>query len=181
MLIGLFLVFLPAICSLEQRARYLFYCRLRFFVCSFFCQRFLHNPAGRFKPYFACGCILVPNVTSPLLGVGGPRRAEKWKKWNFRYYRSQWGIFAFWRFLSDISATRRRIHAKFYLYRDNVCRRAPSSSGVHRSLGAEGGGVKTSKNGGWSHSCIGQLPFLFFSALPNVVQYVGQRTTHILV
>ena len=30
------------------------------------------------------------------------------------------------------------------------------------------GGVKT--------QCIGQLPFLFFSALLNVVQYVGQGT-----
>jgi len=38
-----------------------------------------------------------------------------------RYYGSQWGIFAFWRFLSDISATRGRIHTKFYLFRDNVC------------------------------------------------------------
>ena len=45
--------------------------------------------------------------------------------WNFRYYRIQWGIFAFWWFLSDISATRGRIHTKVYLYRDNVCRRAP--------------------------------------------------------
>ena len=34
---------------------------------------------------------------------------------------------------------------------------------------------------GWSHSCIGQLPFLFFSAMPNVVQYVGHRPAHILV
>jgi len=39
----------------------------------------------------------------------------------------------------DISATRGRIHTKFYLCRDNVCRRAPSPSGVHRPLG--GGGV----------------------------------------
>jgi len=34
---------------------------------------------------------------------------------------------------------------------------------------------------GWSHSCIGQLPFLFLSAMPNVVQYVGHRPAHILV
>ena len=47
--------------------------------------------------------------------------------------------------------------------------------------GGGGGGVKHSKNGGWSHSCCGQLPFLFFSATPNVVQYVGHRTAHILV
>ena len=34
---------------------------------------------------------------------------------------------------------------------------------------------------GWSHSCIGQLPFLFLSAMPNVVQYVGHRPAHIVV
>jgi len=33
---------------------------------------------GQFKPSFACGRILVPNVSSPpLLGVSGPRRTEK--------------------------------------------------------------------------------------------------------
>jgi len=57
----------------------------------------------------------------------------------------------------------------------------PPPCGVHRPLGAGGGGIKNSKNGGWSHSCIGQLPFLFFSALPNVVQYVGHRPAHILM
>ena len=46
---------------------------------------------------------------------------------------------------------------------------------------AGGGGVKNSKNWGWSHSCCGQLPFLFFSAMPNVVQYVGHRPAHTLV
>jgi len=34
---------------------------------------------------------------------------------------------------------------------------------------------------GWSHSCIGQLPFLFLSAMPNLVQYVRHRPAHILV
>ena len=47
--------------------------------------------------------------------------------------------------------------------------------------GAGGGGVKNSKNGGWSHLSSGQLPLLFFTALPNVVQYVGHRPVHILV
>ena len=39
-------------------------------------------------------------------------------------------------------------HTKFYLYRDNVCRRAPSPCGVHRPLGAGAGGgeLKTQKN-----------------------------------
>ena len=35
------------------------------------------QPAGQFTPIFACRRTLVPNVSSPLLGVGGRRRAEK--------------------------------------------------------------------------------------------------------
>jgi len=35
------------------------------------------QPAGRFTPKFACRRTLVPDVSSPLFGVGGPRRAEK--------------------------------------------------------------------------------------------------------
>ena len=42
---------------------------LCFFV-RFFCQQFLDN---LFKAHFACGHTLVPDVSSPLLGVGGPR------------------------------------------------------------------------------------------------------------
>ena len=37
------------------------------------------QPAGRFTPYFACWRSLGPDVSSPLLGVGGPRRAERGK------------------------------------------------------------------------------------------------------
>jgi len=108
---------------------------------SLFGQRFLDNPRADSK--FACGRTLVPDVSSPLLGVSGPRRTEK----RGTEILSQWGIFAFWRFLSDISATRGRIHTKFYLCRDNVCRRAPSPVG---SIGPGGGGgeLKTQKNGG---------------------------------
>ena len=43
------------------------------------------------------------------------------------------------------------------------------------------GGKKRENDMGWSHSCIGQLPFLFLSAMPNVVQYVGHRPAHILL
>ena len=35
------------------------------------------QPAGRFTQKFTCWRTLVPDVSSPLLGVGGPRRAEK--------------------------------------------------------------------------------------------------------
>ena len=57
----------------ERRARYLFY------FCSFvrFLSTFSRQPAGQFTPNFARGRTLVPYVSSPLLGVGGPRRAEK--------------------------------------------------------------------------------------------------------
>jgi len=65
---------LPAIRSLE-RARYLFYCM--FFVCFFVRSTISQQPAGRFTPTFACGRSLGRDVTSSLLGVGGPRRAEK--------------------------------------------------------------------------------------------------------
>jgi len=151
-----------------------------FFLFAFL-STISRQPAGRFTPNFLhAGVLWLWMCHLPFCGLAAP---GGWKrgKWNFRYCGSQWGIFAFWWFLSNISATRGRIHTKYYLCRDNVCRRAPSPCGVHRPLGAGGGGVKNSKNGGWSHSCIGQLPFLFFSALPNVVQYVGHRPAHILM
>jgi len=44
-----------------------------FFVRSTISQQ----PAGRFTPKFACGRTLVPDVSSPLLGVRSPRWAEK--------------------------------------------------------------------------------------------------------
>jgi len=48
------------------------------FVCLFVCSSTIsRQPTGRFTPKFACGRTLVPDVSSPLLGVGGPRRAEK--------------------------------------------------------------------------------------------------------
>jgi len=155
----------PAISSLERKARYLFYfcCFVRFFVSTISRQ-----PAGQIMPNFACGRTLVPNVSSPLLGVGGPRRAEKGEM-KFLLLWESTGIFCILAFLSDISPTLARIHTKYYLCRDNVCQRAPSPCGANRPLGSGGGRVKISKNWGWSHSCIGQLPFLFFSAIPNVV------------
>ena len=35
------------------------------------------QPAGRFTPKFACGRTLVSDVSSPLLGVSGPRARKK--------------------------------------------------------------------------------------------------------
>ena len=50
-----------------------------FYFCSFvrFLSTISRQPAGQFTPNFARGRTLVPNVSSPLLGVGGPRQAEK--------------------------------------------------------------------------------------------------------
>ena len=47
------------------------------FVFLFVRSTIFRQPAGRFTQKFACWRILVPDVSSPLLGVGGPRRAEK--------------------------------------------------------------------------------------------------------
>ena len=107
-----FSLFLPAIRSLERRARYLFYCM---FVCLFG-QRFLSNPRADSRHILQAGVAWVGTCLLPF-----------------------WG-----------SAT---------------------------NVGAKRGKMTW----GWSHSCIGQLPFLFLSAMPNVVQYVRHRPAHILV
>jgi len=61
--------------SLERRAREIF---LLYVFCLVFCffsvrSTISRQPAGRFTPKFACGRTLVPDVSSPLLGVSGPR------------------------------------------------------------------------------------------------------------
>jgi len=48
-----------------------------FAVLFVFLSTISRQPAGQFTPNFACGRTLVPNVSSSLLGVDGPRRAEK--------------------------------------------------------------------------------------------------------
>ena len=47
------------------------------FVFLFVRSTISRQPAGRFTQKFACWRTLVPDVSSPLLGVGDPRRAEK--------------------------------------------------------------------------------------------------------
>ena len=79
---------------------------LYFFLFVRFLSTISRQRAGLFKPNFAYRRTLVPDMSSPLLGVGGPRRAEKGGNEIF----VTMGIFAFWRFLSDISTTRGRIH-----------------------------------------------------------------------
>ena len=48
-----------------------------FTVCLFVWSTISQQPAGRFTPYFARTRSLGRDVSSPLLGVGGPRRVEK--------------------------------------------------------------------------------------------------------
>ena len=133
------------------------------------------QPAGRFTPKFACRRTPVPGVSSPLLGVSVP-----WGQWNFRYYGSQWGILHFGGFWA---ISQQRVHGSTPNF---ICIGTMSAYVPLPAVGSSGpwgrvaGKLKTKKNGGWSHSCIGQLPFLFFSAMPNVVQYVGHRPAHIL-
>ena len=55
------------------------------------------------------------------------------------------GEFLHFGFVSDISATRRRIHTKFCFCRDNVCRRAPSPLGSIGPLRARAGELKLKK------------------------------------
>ena len=81
------------------------------------------------------------------MGVGGPRRAEKVANEIFVTMVVN-GEFLHFGGLSDISATLARIYTKYYLCRDNVCRRAPSPCGAHQPLGGGGGELKLKKLGG---------------------------------
>ena len=104
------------------------------FVNDFSTTRRPFHAKVRMQAYSGSGCVFSP------FGGWRPPAGGKRGKWIFRYYGSQWGIFAFWGFFSDISATLARIHTKYYLCRDNVRRRAPSPCGVHRPLGGRGEG-----------------------------------------
>ena len=81
------------------------------------------------------------NGNEVVWGLAAPGRRKK-RQMKFSLLWESMGNFCI---LADISATRARIHTKYYLCRDNVCRCAPSPCGVHRPLGAGGGGVKKSK------------------------------------
>ena len=121
---------------------------LFFFKFLFVRSTISRQSEGRFTPKFACGSTLVlPDVSRPLLWVSGPGGRKKGGNEIFVTMEVNGGIFAFRRFLSDISATRARIHTK-YLYRENVCRRAPSPCAVHRPLGAGEEELKLKGGGG---------------------------------
>jgi len=157
---------------------YLFYCM---FVCLFVQSTISRQPAGRFTPKFACRRTLVPDVSSLFLGVGGPRRAEKEANKIFVTMGVNGEFLHFGGFLA---ISQQRVHGStpnIICVRTMSADEPPPPAGSIASWGAGGAGVKNSKNWGWSHSCCGQLPFLSFSAMPNVVQYVGHRPAHILL
>jgi len=136
---------------------------------------------GRFTPKFACGRSLDRDMKSPLLGVGGPRRAEKGANEIFVTMGVNGGFLHFGGFSA---MSQQRLHGST----PNIICVGTRSADVPPPTvvpigpwGAGEGELNTQKIGGWSHSFIGQLPFLFFSAMPNVVQYVGLRPAHILV
>jgi len=55
----------------------LLYVFLVFFLIFVVRSTISRQPAGQFTPKFACECTLVPDVSSSLLGVSGPRRTEE--------------------------------------------------------------------------------------------------------
>ena len=110
-----------------------------FFFCLFG-QRFLSNPRADSRHILHAGVAWVGTCLLPFWGLAAPGGRKK-RQMKFSLLWSQWGIFfAFWRFLSDISATRAPIHTEYYLCTDNVCRRAPSPCSAHRPLGGGGRG-----------------------------------------
>ena len=67
--------FYPPFASIAKGEVFVLLCVFLFFL--FVRSTISQQPAGRFTPKFACRRTLVPDVSSPLLLVGGPRRAEK--------------------------------------------------------------------------------------------------------
>ena len=70
--------FLPAIRSLERRARYLFYCM---FVCLFG-QRVLSNPRADSRHILHAGVAWVGTCLLPFWGSATPRGGQKEGKWH---------------------------------------------------------------------------------------------------
>ena len=130
-LISSFLL-LPAIIPAEGRG-------IKFVLLYVFLfgQRFLSNPRADSHQSSHVGVAWVGTCLLPFWGLaasGGRKKGQM----KFSLLWQSMGIFAFLRFLSDISATRARIHTKYYLCTDNFCRRAPSPCGIHRPSGGGG-------------------------------------------
>ena len=126
------------------------------FVCLFVRQRFLDNPRADSRQSSHAGvlwfrvCLL---LFGGLAAPGGRKRGQM----KFSLLWESMGNFC--------------ILAFFERYLSNAC------TDPHQILFVYGQCLPTCPLSlwGWSHSCCGQLPFLFFSAMPNVVHCVGHR------
>jgi len=157
--------FLPAIRSLERRARYLFYCM--FFVCFLFGQRFLDNP--RAMPKFACGRTLVPDMSSPFWRLAAPGGRKKGEMKFSLLYESigNFCILAvFERYLSNAWTHPNQI---LFVGTMSADVSPPPLGSISPWEGRRGKGVKNFKKWGVVSFVHRKLPFLFFSAFPNVV------------
>jgi len=146
-----------------------------------FGQRFLSNPRADSRHILHAGVAWVGTCLLPFWGLAAPGGRKK-RQMKFSLLWSQWGIFCilavFERYLSNACTDPHQI---LFVY-GQCLPTCPLPLWDPSAPGGRGEGeLKTQKIGGWSHSCIGQLPFLFLSAMPNVVQYVGHRPAHILV
>jgi len=151
------------------------------FVCLFVRQRFLDNPRADSRQSSHAGVLWFRTCLLPFWGLAAPGGRKKGQM-KFSLLWESMGNFCilavFERYLSNACTDPHQI---LFVYGQCLptcplplwCPSAPGGRGE--------GELKTQKIGGWSHSCIGQLPFLFLSAMPNVVQYVGHIPAHILV
>ena len=114
-----------------------------FFVCSLFVNDF-STTRGPIQAKFCIQAYSGSGYVFSPFGGWRPPAGGKRGKWNFRYYGNFCILAVFERYLNNAWTDPHQ----FYLCRDNVCRRAPSPSGVHRPLGGGGGGVKNSKKMG---------------------------------
>jgi len=108
------------------------------FVC-FVRSTISGQSAGRFTPKFACGRTLVPDVSSPLLGVSGPRRTEKGGNEIF-VTRESMGNFCILAVLERYLSNAWTDPHQFLLVSADV-----PPCGVHRPLGAGEEELKTQK------------------------------------
>jgi len=151
-----------------------------FVFCSLFCQRFLDKPRADSRQILHAGVLWFPMCLLSFWGLVAPGGRKKGEM-KFSLLWESMGNFCilavFERCLSNAWTDPDQI---LFVY-GQCLPTCPLPLWGPSAPGGAGGELKTKKIGGWSHLCIGQLPFLFFSALPNVVQYVGHRPAHILM
>ena len=142
-------------------------------VCSLFCQRFLDNPWAESSQILHAGVLWFRMCLLPFWGLAPPGGRKKGEMKFSVYYRSQWGIFAFFCGFWAISQQRVDGSTPNFIYAGTMSADVPLPPlGSICPWVRVDGELKTQKNGGWSHLCSGQLPFLFSLASSSVVAYV---------